>query len=114
MSSQHKTTLSICRRFAFSSALRRMAVVGNTNLPLSLDTPSTWYVAVKGAPEALHPLFRSTPDWYVEVYQEYARKGLRIIALGFKPLAAKITQQEVGLERRGHLSCADLHLFVAL
>lgn len=77
-----KTHIRIERRFPFSSALRRMAVICSSS-----TTTDSSFVTVKGAPEALHPFFgHRAPSWYVSTYQEYARKGSRILALGYKAI----------------------------
>ncbi|KAI9343312.1 hypothetical protein DFJ73DRAFT_841861 [Zopfochytrium polystomum] len=64
-------SIKILRRFQFSSALKRMA---------------TTLVAVKGAPETLREMFVSVPKEYDDVYKHWARRGSRVLALGYKIL----------------------------
>ena len=42
--------------------------------------------AVKGAPEVLQTMFTNAPSNYTELFQEQARRGARVLALGYKIL----------------------------
>jgi magnesium-transporting ATPase (P-type) len=88
------------RRWAFSSALKRMSSVGHVylpSIPSSAAAPkaSRTIVTVKGAPEVIRKMLRPTPpeekkreggweEWYEETYKSYMRRGGRVIALAYK------------------------------
>lgn len=76
-SAAHRTTVSIRRRFQFSSALKRMSTV--STLP-----GGRGLVAVKGAPETLKTMLAHVPSDYDETYKWYTRRGSRVLALGTK------------------------------
>ncbi|XP_005097645.1 manganese-transporting ATPase 13A1 [Aplysia californica] len=83
--------LKIYHRFHFQSALKRMSViVGHT--PLG-STEINYMAAVKGAPETLKSMFKSLPSLYDEVYLKMARRGARVLALGYKGLGSLSHQQ---------------------
>lgn len=77
--SQHKISLTIRRRFQFSSALKRMATV--SNLP-----GGKTFVAVKGAPETIKGMLSHVPPYYDETYKWFTRKGSRVLALAAKDM----------------------------
>lgn len=73
----HRTTLTIRRRFQFSSALKRMSTI--------CSLPSGKLVfAVKGAPETIKGMLSIVPEAYDETYKYYTRRGSRVLALGFR------------------------------
>ena len=77
-----KTNLQILRRFAFSSQLKRMSsitLLNNGNVKKVL-------VCCKGAPETIKEMLTKVPKGYDEEYKQWARKGKRVLALGFKYL----------------------------
>ena len=76
-SAPHRTTLSIRRRFQFSSALKRMSTI--STLP-----GGRGLAAVKGAPETLKTMLAHVPSDYDETYKWYTRRGSRVLALGMK------------------------------
>ncbi|KAH9975290.1 ATPase [Lactifluus volemus] len=76
-SAPHRTTVSIRRRFQFSSALKRMSTV--STLP-----GGRGLVSVKGAPETLKTMLAHVPSYYDETYKWYTRRGSRVLALGMK------------------------------
>ncbi|PVD22376.1 hypothetical protein C0Q70_18186 [Pomacea canaliculata] len=83
--------LKIYHRFHFSSALKRMSViVGHT--PAG-STETEYLATVKGAPETLKDMFSAIPDNYEEVYLAMARRGARILALGYKQIGYLSHQQ---------------------
>ncbi|KAF8324139.1 endoplasmic reticulum Ca-transporting P-type ATPase [Cantharellus anzutake] len=75
----HRTSISIRRRFQFSSALKRMSTV--SHLPTGAVL-----VAVKGAPETIKSMLSSIPKDYDETFKWYTRRGSRVLALGTKEL----------------------------
>ncbi|KAF8320367.1 endoplasmic reticulum Ca-transporting P-type ATPase [Clavulina sp. PMI_390] len=73
----HKTIINIRRRFAFSSALKRMSTVSN------LQSGKTM-IAVKGAPETIKTMLSTVPPQYDETFKWYTRRGSRVLALAMK------------------------------
>ena len=71
----------VVSRHHFASALQRMSVVACVD-------ETDWYCLVKGAPEALRPLYlpSAIPSWYDECYEKLARQGLRVLALAYRKL----------------------------
>lgn len=76
-STPHRTTLSIRRRFQFSSALKRMSTI--CSLP-----NGRLVIAVKGAPETIKGMLAQVPQGYDDTYKYYTRRGSRVLALGFR------------------------------
>jgi cation-transporting ATPase 13A1 len=80
-------SLKILRRFQFSSQLKRMSSVAS----LQIEGSKKLFVAAKGAPETLFQLMdpnsRPATETYEELYRSFARKGSRVIALGYKILS---------------------------
>lgn len=74
----------ILHRFPFSSALKRMSVLAKSR--------DECFVATKGAPEVLLPMFKSTPSWYQSTFTALAQSGARVLALGYRRLPAQPTQ----------------------
>ncbi|XP_014218606.1 manganese-transporting ATPase 13A1 [Copidosoma floridanum] len=79
----------IFQRYHFSSSLKRMSVVAGYNSGTSLN--KTLIVSVKGAPETLKDMFSSVPDNYDEMYLTLARRGARVLALGYRELPSSMT-----------------------
>lgn len=71
--------ITIRRRFAFSSALKRMSTVSSLKGGRGL-------AAVKGAPETIKGMLSSVPSGYDETYKSYTRRGSRVLALGVREL----------------------------
>ncbi|KAH9507584.1 hypothetical protein Btru_051519 [Bulinus truncatus] len=89
--------LKIYHRFHFQSVLKRMSVViGHT--PAG-STEIQYSAAVKGAPETLKPMFSNLPSNYDEVYLKMARRGARVLALGYKKFGNMSHQQVRDLSR---------------
>ncbi|KAJ3328120.1 hypothetical protein HDU91_004188, partial [Kappamyces sp. JEL0680] len=78
--SDQSTQLHIVRRFPFSSALKRMSTVSYR----TVGTSKKVFVSCKGAPETLKSMFSSVPPEYDEHYKYWARRGKRVLALGYK------------------------------
>jgi manganese-transporting P-type ATPase len=89
----HKfTKREICsaeKVFSFSSELRRMGVITR------LENKRIFIL--KGAPETIRKFLKNKPDNYLE-YEEYARKGYRVIALAYKYISTS-TENRNELER---------------
>ncbi len=95
-------TVQIKRRFQFSSALKRqssVATVVTTNRHTSKKTKGT-FVGVKGAPETIRTMLRSTPPNYEETFKFFTRNGGRVLALGCKYLSM---DSELGQARINNL-----------
>lgn len=86
--------LKIFHRNHFSSALKRMSVVAGYG-----TSETTYFAAVKGAPEILQPMFTNLPDNYEKVYLEMSRQGARVLALGHKVLGQLSYQEARDLKR---------------
>ncbi|GFS03079.1 cation-transporting ATPase, partial [Elysia marginata] len=84
--------LKIYHRFHFQSSLKRMSVINGHTSPGS--TEIQYSAAVKGAPETLKSMFSSLPENYDEVYLKMARRGARVLALGYKKIG-NLTHQQV-------------------
>ncbi|KAL4219329.1 hypothetical protein ACF0H5_021909 [Mactra antiquata] len=89
--------LKIFHRYHFSSALKRMSVIAGHTPPGSMETE--YICSVKGAPETLKPMFCNLPNDYDDVYLEMARRGARVLALGYKKLGKLSHQQLKGIGR---------------
>ncbi|XP_064615938.1 endoplasmic reticulum transmembrane helix translocase-like [Liolophura sinensis] len=83
--------LKIYHRFHFSSALKRMSVIAGHTPPGSSDV--VYIASVKGAPETLKPMFSECPSDYDQVYLTMARRGARVLALGYRKLGSLSHQQ---------------------
>jgi len=83
-------SIKVLRRWAFSSALKRMTtLVRVTNLRalgpgLPAAGPESVFVACKGAPEVLETLLAEVPQGYREEHERLARGGSRVLALAYK------------------------------
>ena len=71
--------LRVRKRFAFSSALKRMSVVIE-------GAGNTMFVFTKGAPEVLSDKLDQIPSDYARTYQFHMTRGKRVIALAYKQL----------------------------
>ncbi|KAK2719894.1 endoplasmic reticulum transmembrane helix translocase-like [Artemia franciscana] len=67
-------------RYHFQSALKRMTVIAGY-VPQGTNE-SVCFVAVKGAPETLRPMFAKLPEDYDSTYLNLSRSGARVLALG--------------------------------
>ncbi|XP_067943587.1 endoplasmic reticulum transmembrane helix translocase-like [Watersipora subatra] len=76
--------MKIFHRHHFSSALKRMSVIAGYQPSGSIE--HEFIAAVKGAPETLQSMFREVPEFYEKTYLSLARRGARVIALGYKSL----------------------------
>ncbi|XP_058017400.1 polyamine-transporting ATPase 13A2 isoform X5 [Ahaetulla prasina] len=76
--------MAVLRRFPFSSALRRMSVLGKApgNSPVE--------VFMKGAPETVAGLCKkeSVPQDFPQQLQQFTSSGFRVLALAYKPSVA--------------------------
>jgi cation-transporting ATPase 13A3/4/5 len=82
-SPQGAGSTAVLRKFDFSAALRRMSVM----VQIPGDSKTTIYV--KGAPESIIPLCdpATVPDDYDLVLNDATRKGLRVLAFGYKQVS---------------------------
>ncbi|TPX49333.1 hypothetical protein SeMB42_g02634 [Synchytrium endobioticum] len=79
-----KHQIRIVKRFPFASALK---------------------LAVKGAPEVLQKMYSTLPPTYEAVYKYWARRGSRVLALGFKHLDGVIKASEARDLSRYAMEC---------
>lgn len=89
-------SVTILRRFGFTSELKRMSsVIRSTSngpvRPLMLVT--------KGAPEILHGLFVDAPVFYKDLLDHFTSQGLRVLALGYRELNPEETLKLSDLTR---------------
>ncbi|KAJ3338398.1 hypothetical protein HDU93_009563 [Gonapodya sp. JEL0774] len=84
-----KGGLKILRRFQFASALKRMSSVASYD---NGSGSSVYYVAVKGAPETLRGMYSNLPAGYDACYKYWARRGSRVLALGYKQVRGSDTK----------------------
>ena len=75
----------ILARNHFASSLQRMSVVATVQQNEG-ENEQTWAL-VKGSPEKISTLLRSTPDGFDAQYRALAEKGMRVIALAHKVLS---------------------------
>ncbi|XP_046376325.1 endoplasmic reticulum transmembrane helix translocase-like [Haliotis rufescens] len=94
--------MKIFHRFHFSSALKRMSVIAGHTMPGSMETD--YMATVKGAPETLKPMFKNPPADYDDVYLTMARRGARVLALGYKRMGS-LSHQEVREMTREEAEC---------
>ncbi|KAJ2324179.1 putative cation-transporting ATPase 1, partial [Coemansia sp. RSA 2681] len=93
-----KLKITISRRFAFSSVLKRSATLSVVSgLGASSKAKHDYFVAAKGAPETLRSMLRSVPSWYDETYKAFSRRGGRVLTLGCKwmPRNAAFSEREL-------------------
>ncbi|KAF9261090.1 endoplasmic reticulum Ca-transporting P-type ATPase [Marasmius fiardii PR-910] len=95
----HKGSVTIRRRFQFSSALKRMCTVST----LQAGGIST-LVAVKGAPETIKTMLAAVPAGYDDIYKGYTRKGSRVLALAMKEMELMNGEQINKLAREAYES----------
>ena len=82
---EKRVSLRVMKRFQFSSALKRMAVVSQ----MEGDGEQALFIGVKGAPETLQSMFKTLPEDYADTHKEFARQGSRVLALGYKKIFTK-------------------------
>ncbi|KAI8852835.1 hypothetical protein BC829DRAFT_424798 [Chytridium lagenaria] len=80
-----KASLKILRRFQFSSALKRMSTIST----LTSHGSSKLFISVKGAPETLRSMYKTLPSDYDDIYKYWARRGSRVLALGYRVMEGK-------------------------
>ena len=94
--------VQIKRRFQFSSSLKRqssVATVVTTDRATSRKVKGT-FVGVKGAPETIRTMLKTTPPNYEETFKYFTRNGGRVLALGYRYLSA---DSELGQTRINNL-----------
>ncbi|KAI8459835.1 Ca2+-transporting ATPase [Phakopsora pachyrhizi] len=77
----HKASITIQRRFQFSSLLKRMSTVATVSTP---NRQSRTFAAVKGAPEVIKKMIVDAPSHYENTYKYYTRRGSRVLTLAYK------------------------------
>ncbi|KAE9389409.1 cation-transporting ATPase [Gymnopus androsaceus JB14] len=90
LQAHNKMSLTIRRRFQFSSALKRMCTVSTFQGPSVIGgtggNANRTLVAVKGAPETIKGMLGTVPSRYDEIYKGYTREGSRVLALACKEM----------------------------
>jgi hypothetical protein len=92
-------SVTILRRFPFSSSLRRMSVV-------VCDAEGKYRVLTKGAPEVVKQLLRAAPRGFDATSDGLMRKGMRCLCLAARVLEHVRTKEQGG---RAHASAASAH-----
>ena len=94
--------VQIKRRFQFSSSLKRQSSVATvvTNDKSQSRKMRSTFVGVKGAPETIQTMLKSTPPNYEETYKYFTRNGGRVLALGYRYLT---TDSELGQNKINNL-----------
>lgn len=82
--SKHKASVTVKRRFQFSSQLKRMSTISNVQLEGGGPKGNKVLVSVKGAPETLKKMYKDVPSEYEKTYKWFAQRGSRVLALGYK------------------------------
>ena len=87
-------SITILHRNYFNSGLQRMSVIAKCHggtLKNSSSNKSGLYSLVKGSPEAIHKLLTkdNIPPRYEYCYRTLAKRGLRVLALAYKPLSVE-------------------------
>eukprot|EP00440_Ansanella_granifera_P044786 gb/GFBE01048540.1/.p1 GENE.gb/GFBE01048540.1/~~gb/GFBE01048540.1/.p1 ORF type:complete len:1465 (+),score=367.68 gb/GFBE01048540.1/:1-4395(+) len=105
-------SVEIVQRFHFASQLQRMSVVGKVSaadgifsIPgLEGGGKPGHYALVKGSPEAIRALLakNAIPEWYDRSHTDLSERGLRVLALAYRPLqdsnVDKLAREEVEAE----------------
>ncbi|TMW63721.1 hypothetical protein Poli38472_002662 [Pythium oligandrum] len=96
---QKDVYVQILHRNHFASKLQRMSVIAKVNLG---ERGQRYRSLVKGSPEAVAALMRTNalPEWYWPTYQSLARRGMRVLALAYKDLEGKPSDQEIAQKPR--------------
>ena len=65
-------------------------VTGASSSSSSSSQKDSYYCLVKGSPEALKQLLNPAlvPSWYTTCYESLARRGLRVLALGYRKVSS--------------------------
>ena len=87
-------SITILHRNYFNSGLQRMSVIAQCHggtLKDNSSNKSGLYSLVKGSPEAIHKLLAKNgiPPRYEYCYRTLAKRGLRVLALAYKPLSVE-------------------------
>ncbi|GAA5979114.1 hypothetical protein JCM10908_002809 [Rhodotorula pacifica] len=89
-------SVTVRRRFQFSSQLKRMSTISLVQTgPSNVHT----LVAVKGAPETLKDMYTSVPADYEKTYKWFAQRGSRVLALGYKWVDGMNKQETTSIPR---------------
>ncbi|KAJ3783670.1 hypothetical protein GGU10DRAFT_388925 [Lentinula aff. detonsa] len=90
LQANNKMSLTIRRRFQFSSALKRMCTLSTFQGPSVMGgsgaNTNRTLVAVKGAPETIKGMLGVVPSRYDDIYKGYTRQGSRVLALAVKEM----------------------------
>lgn len=97
---QKDVYVQIVHRNHFASKLQRMSVVAKVHLG---DKGVRTRSLVKGSPEVVGDLCRpeTLPEWYLPTYQSLARRGMRVLALAYKDIGGRLSDNEIAQHPRG-------------
>jgi len=89
VSQKGKLQVRIVHRYHFSSELKRMSTI------VALEGERTFYALIKGAPEKVKNYYEpsSIPSHYDETFKYFSRQGRRVIALGYKTIQERTTDE---------------------
>lgn len=93
--------IGIVREFSFTSTLQRMSVITRRLCDQHFN------VYCKGSPEMISTLCRpdTIPIDFHQILDIYAQQGYRIIAVAYKPLAAKVNYPKIQRISREKIEC---------
>jgi len=83
LTNSRKCRLLNIRRYAFDANLKRMSCLMRY-YPSGYNSIFSNRVLTKGAPEVIRGLLKTIPEKYDFTFNEYAKKGYRILALAYK------------------------------
>ncbi|XP_067658890.1 polyamine-transporting ATPase 13A3-like isoform X3 [Haliotis asinina] len=101
MSDEVPFEVGIVRQFTFSSSMQRMSVITRTLGHNHMEIYS------KGAPEKIASLCNpdTVPENFQALLHSYTVQGLRVIALAYRPLEAKVNWHQVQRISRDKVEC---------
>eukprot|EP01124_Arcella_intermedia_P002381 TRINITY_DN1129_c0_g2_i1.p1 TRINITY_DN1129_c0_g2~~TRINITY_DN1129_c0_g2_i1.p1 ORF type:complete len:1051 (+),score=291.64 TRINITY_DN1129_c0_g2_i1:899-4051(+) len=91
---QNQIEIEAIHRNHFASKLQLMSVLAKVE---GIEDSGIWSL-VKGSPEAISKLLRDkeTPEWYWNTYKDLTRRGMRVLALGYKEFQdSKLSLHEI-------------------
>lgn len=84
ITSKKKMRLFPLRKYAFDANLKRMSCLCRFYPTGNYSESFTTRVLTKGAPEVIRNFLKEIPDKYDKLFNEWAKKGYRLLALAYK------------------------------